>query len=74
MQEDYKKLCADENKDIKYKPFLTCVEISKDAKKEIAICLRELGIGKSNIYPELENISQELIKEMRAYFEVKRSK
>ncbi len=74
MQEDYKELCSDENKNIKYKPFLTWVEISKDAKKEIAICLRELGIGKSNIYPELENISQELIKEVKAYFEVKRSK
>lgn len=72
MQEDYKELCSDENKNIKYKPFLTCVEISKDAKKEIAMCLRELGIGKSNIYPELENISQELIKEVKAYFEVKR--
>lgn len=72
MQEEYKELCADDKNQLIYKPFLTYVEISKVAKKEIAMCLKELGIGKANIYPELENISQELIKEVKAYFEVKR--
>lgn len=72
MQEEYKELCADEKNHLIYKPFLTYVEISKEAKKDIAMCLKELGIGKANIYPELENISQELIKEVKAYFEVKR--
>lgn len=72
MQEAYKELCADEKKHMVYKQFLTYVEISKDAKNEIAMCLKELGIGKSNIYPELENISQELIKEVKAYFEAKK--
>lgn len=71
MQEAYKEMCADENKHMTYKPFLTFVEISKAAKKEIAMCLKELGVGKANIYPELENISQELLKEVKAYFEVK---
>lgn len=70
MQEQYKKMCADDN--MIYKPFLTSVEISKDSKLDIAMCLKELGVGKANIYPELENISQELIKEVKAYFEVKR--
>lgn len=72
MQEEYKEMCADDKNHMTYKPFLTYVEISKDAKKEIAMCLKELGIAKANIYPELENISQELIKEVKAYFEVKR--
>lgn len=70
MQEQYKKMCTDGN--MIYKPFLTSVEISKDSKLDIAMCLKELGVGKANIYPELENISQELIKEVKAYFEVKR--
>lgn len=72
MQQKYKKMCEDDKENMMYKPFLTYVEISKDAKKDIASCLKALGIGKTNIYPELENISEELIKEVKAYFEVRR--
>ena len=72
MQKTYKKMCDESNGEITYMRFLTEVEISKESKQKIANSLKDLGIGKSNIYPELENISKELTKEVKAYFEIKK--
>lgn len=70
VQKKYKALCEKYKGTIEYKAFLTEVRIAADAKQEIAENLRSLGIGKNNIYPELENISNEITKEVKAYFDL----
>lgn len=70
VQEEYKELCERYRGIIKYKPFLTEVRIKADAKQEIADSLKVFGIGRSNIYPELENISREITKEVKMYFDL----
>lgn len=72
MQNIYKELCEKNN--FEYNEFLGEVRISADAKKEIADSLRILGIDKVNIYPELDNISDNLTKELKTYFNLKNLK
>lgn len=70
VQKKYKALCERYKGTIEYKAFLTEVRIAADAKQEIAENLRALGIGKINVYPELENISEEITKEVKMYFDL----
>ncbi|MCM1234965.1 MAG: FRG domain-containing protein [Ruminococcus flavefaciens] len=68
MQKIYQETCEKAGDKSLYKPFLTKVEIREDKKKQIADSLCKLGIQKKNIYPELDNVSQELLSEVKAYF------
>ena len=70
VQKKYKALCEKYKGTIEYKAFLTEVRIAADAKQEIADNLRALGIGKINVYPELENISEDITKEIKVYFDL----
>lgn len=54
-----------------YKPFLISIRISKYCLHDIADWLRNMGITKPRIYPELSNISESLTREIRDYWEKK---
>jgi len=62
MQKFYEETAKDE-----YEPFLTCVRISRKCINNIADWLRDIGITKPVIYPELENISRYLTEEVKRY-------
>lgn len=68
VQKKYKTMCEKYKGTMEYMPFLTEVRIAAESKQEIADNLRALGIGKINVYPELENISEDITKEVKAYF------
>lgn len=54
-----------------YKPFLERVTISKECVNEVANWLRQMGIQKSNIYPDLDNIGENIASEFKSYIEDK---
>lgn len=70
MQKEYKELCERYKDKLEYKPFLTEVRIEADSKQEIADNLKVLGIKKINVYPELENISENITEEVKMYFDL----
>lgn len=70
MQKEYKELCERYKDKLEYKPFLTEVRIEADSKQEIADNLKVLGIKKINVYPELENISENITEEVKIYFDL----
>ena len=65
IQEKYKEECKSEE----YKPFLASVKISKECMNDVADWLRQMGVSKPNIYPELNHISESLTSEMKNYWE-----
>lgn len=64
MQERYKKLSKE-----RYKPFLTRVTISKSIICDVADWLRNMGVNRPDIYPELSNISASLTEQIKTYLE-----
>lgn len=66
LQNKYKKKA-----DTDYKPFLERVTISKECVNEVANWLRQMGIQKSNIYPDLDNIGENIASEFKSYIEDK---
>lgn len=64
MQERYKDLSK-----CKYKPFLTRVTISKSIICDVADWLRNMGVNRPDIYPELSNISVSLTEQIKTFLE-----
>ena len=62
LQKNYKKIVEQLNHE--YKPFIQEVRISKECIIELADWLRQMGIEKSRIYPELTNISESVTNEI----------
>lgn len=63
LQKKYKKIVEQLNHE--YKPFIQEVRISKECIIELADWLRQIGIEKSRIYPELTNISESVTNEIK---------
>lgn len=62
MQQEFLKRYPTEN------PFLYKINIKKDFVEDIAKELKCAGYRIMNVYPELENISNAIVKQIDAYF------
>lgn len=69
LQEKYKKRCESEG--WQYCQFLTRIKIYKQEKHAIAKLLNNLGVNKSEIYPELDKIAGHIFEEMDMFLKHK---
>lgn len=69
MQEKYEEACKT-NKNWKFEKFLARVVINGKCKLEIAKSLRILGITKSVYFPELENLSRDMMSQVEQYLKI----